>query len=301
MDGILNVDKPRGKTSFSIVSMVKRLSRERRVGHAGTLDPMATGVLPVCIGQGTRVVEYLASASKSYRAEIEFGVTTDTYDCTGNVTFRGDSSTVNREKLEAVLSSFHGIIEQIPPMYSAIKQNGQPLYKLARAGINVFRQSRPVEIYRIEMILWELPVVTLEVECSKGTYIRSLAHDVGQILGCGASLRNLIRLRCGPFHIGDSITIPQLEEAFRHGYWEKYVYPLDTVLADWPAVVVDEEKEQDIINGRSILLSRGSDTNEPVEYGLYRAYSRYGRFLAVLKFNAEKGEWHPQKVFLTNT
>ena len=187
MDGILNINKPLGKTSFSIVSMVKRLSGESRVGHAGTLDPAASGVLPVCLGQGTRVIEFLLDAPKAYRAEIEFGVVTDTDDATGKIISRGDPSGINRRKLLSALDSFRGLISQTPPMYSAVKHHGKPLYKLARQGIEVERKSRLRWIYRLELTSWQPPLATIEVECSKGTYIRSLAHDLGQLLGCGAT------------------------------------------------------------------------------------------------------------------
>jgi tRNA pseudouridine55 synthase len=217
MDGILNINKPWGKTSFSIVSLVRRLSGERRVGHAGTLDPAATGVLPVCLGQGTRVVEYLVASPKAYRAEIELGVATDTHDATGTIVSRGDPSKVTKKKLLSALESFRGLIEQTPPMYSAVKHEGKPLYELARSGIQVPRKSRKRWVYRLELLDWHSPVATIEVECGKGTYIRSLADDLGQLLGCGASLKSLTRLRCGIFTIEEAITIARLEEGFRHG------------------------------------------------------------------------------------
>ena len=171
MDGILNIDKPWGKTSFSIVAMVKRLSGERRVGHAGTLDPAATGVLPVCLGQGTRIIEFLVDMTKAYRAEIELGVATDTYDTSGQITRRGDLSGISQRQLESALSPFRGLIQQTPPMYSAIKYQGKRLYQLARAGIEVERQSRPTKIHHLELIDWQPPVATLEIVCDKGTYI----------------------------------------------------------------------------------------------------------------------------------
>ena len=172
MDGILNVNKPPGMTSFDVVSIIKRLTREKRVGHAGTLDPMASGVLPVCLGRGTRVVEFLMDAHKVYRAQIELGMATDTYDAAGKVTRREDPSSIGRSRLEAALDSFRGRIRQIPPMYSALKHQGQRLYQLARAGVTVSRKSRRAVVYRLELIAFEPPLVTLEVECGKGTYIR---------------------------------------------------------------------------------------------------------------------------------
>ena len=306
MDGILNINKPCGRTSFSIVAMVKRLSGERRVGHAGTLDPEASGVLPVCFGHGTRVIEFLVDATKSYRAEIELGVATDTYDASGKVTQTGDPTGISQEQLESALTSFCGSIEQIPPMYSAVKYQGKRLYQLARAGIKIKLRSRPVKIYHLELIDWQPPVVTIEVECGKGTYIRSLAHDLGQALGCGAHLKSLIRLRCGLFDIKDAISLPQLEDAFHCGYWQHFVYPIDVVLSSWTAVVVSEATGQAIRNGRPVVFENGingtgheqhSPASSSVE-NRCRIYTPDGYFLGVLRFNSEKGQWQPEKIFL---
>jgi len=292
VDGILNINKPPGKTSFSIVSLVKRLSGERHVGHAGTLDPLATGVLPVCLGQGTRITQFLMDARKVYRAEIEFGVVTDTYDATGSIISRGDPSGINREKLLLALNSFCGLISQTPPMYSAVKHRGKPLYELARSGIEVERKSRLARIYRLELVDWQPPVATIEVECGKGTYIRSLAYDLGQLLGCGANLRSLTRLRCGFFDVEDAVSVPQLEDAFRYGYWQQFIYPIDFVLSHWAAIVVGDTIEKDIRNGRPLVLDRTSYDNH------CRVYTGDGCFLGVLWFNSEKGQWQPEKVFL---
>ena len=296
MDGILNINKPRGRTSFSIVSLVKRLSGVKRVGHAGTLDPAATGVLPVCLGQGRRVVPFLHDTAKVYKAQIELGVTTDSYDATGNITARADPSGVSRQLLLSALDSFRGLIQQTPPMYSAVKHGGRPLYELARAGIEVERQSRPAQIYRLELKRWQPPVATVEVECGKGTYIRSLAHDLGQLLGCGAHLKSLVRLKYGCFDIKDAVSLPQLEDGFRHGYWQRFVYPIDIVFQDWAVVVVDDATAADIRNGRPVAL-KPTDSPQPGADSRLRAYNGDGHFLGVLQFNREKGHWRPGKVF----
>jgi tRNA pseudouridine55 synthase len=300
LDGILNINKPQGKTSYSIVALVKRLSGEKRVGHAGTLDPAATGVLPVCLGRGTRVIEFLVDTTKIYRAEIEFGIATDTYDSSGKITRQGDPSGITKHQLESALDSFRGTIQQTPPMYSAVKHNGQPLYKLARAGIRVERRSRTAVIHRLELTSWQPPTATLEIECSKGTYIRSLAHDLGQALGCGAHLKSLIRTRCGLFDIKDAISVSQLEEAFRYGYWEHFVYPPDIVLQDYQAVVVDYEIEEAIRNGSPVALEHGSiqEDKGSSRQKYCRAYTLDGRFLGVLHRVPEKGIWQPKKVML---
>jgi tRNA pseudouridine55 synthase len=295
MDGILNINKPQGETSFSIVAKVKRLIGERRVGHAGTLDPMATGVLPVCLGQGTRVVEFLADANKSYRAQIELGVTTDTYDATGRITAKKDSSGISQRQFETALNSFRGAIQQTPPMYSAIKYHGKPLYHLARAGLRVELQSRLIQVYRLELLDWRPPLASIEIECGKGTYVRSLAHDLGLTLGCGANLISLIRLRCGQFDIKDSITMSQLEGEFRHGYWHRFVYPIDIVLSHWMAVVVNDDTAMAIRNGRPVHLD--NDTL-PSSKARCRVYASDGRFLGIVQFNSEKGHWQPTKVLM---
>jgi tRNA pseudouridine55 synthase len=293
IDGILNLDKPRGKTSFGVVALVRRLSGERRVGHAGTLDPDATGVLPVCLGQGTRLIEFLADTTKIYRAEIELGIATDTYDAAGKITQRCDVSPLTKEQVRTELSSFIGFIDQTPPMYSAVKQQGIPLYRWARAGVELPRRARKVEISRLEIIDWKLPLFTIEVECSKGTYIRSLAHDLGQKLGCGAHLKNLVRLKSGPFHIKDAVDIPRLEDAFRQGYWAELFHPIDMAVLHLPAIIVDEENEKAVINGRPLGLMQGTDISEKI----CRAYSREGRFIAILHYDEEQGCWKPGKVF----
>jgi len=298
VDGILNINKPWGKTSFSIVSMVKRLSGELRVGHAGTLDPAATGVLPVCLGQGTRVVEFLVDASKTYRAQIELGVATDTYDASGKITRKGDPSKISLRQLESAFTSFRGLIQQTPPMYSAVKYHGKRLYQLARANIKVERRSRLTKIYHLELVDWQPPVATIEVECSKGTYIRSVAHDLGQVLGCGANLKSLIRSRWGLFDIRDAISIPQLEDAFRCGYWRHFVYPIDIILLNWTAMVVSDDTGLVLRNGRPLVMGNDNSLAWPSLENRCRVYTRDGCFLGLLRFNPERGQWQPEKIFL---
>ena len=302
MDGILNLNKPPGSTSFNVVARVRRLSGERRVGHAGTLDPAASGVLPVCLGQGTRVTEFLQDLSKTYQAQIELGVTTDTYDTTGEITQRRDPSAISRRQFELALDSFRGLIWQIPPMYSAVKYHGSRLYQLARAGISVDRKRRLAKVYRLEFIDWQPPVATIEVECGKGTYLRSLAHDLGQSLGCGASLKNLIRLSYGPFDIKDALSLPQLEEAFNRGYWRRFLHSTDSVLHCLSAIIVDNVSAHAIRNGQPWIPNINGESMSNHGSGTSLAYSRVysaeGDFLAILRHNPERRQWQPQKVFL---
>lgn len=296
MDGILNIDKAPGVTSFGVVAAVKKLTGERHVGHAGTLDPDATGVLPVCLGRGTRIIEFLQDSTKSYRAEIEFGTTTDTYDGSGKVMQHGDALAITREQVESALASFQGEIEQTPPPYSAVKYHGRPLYEWARSGVAVERKSRLARVYQIQLTGWQPPLMTVEVICGKGTYIRSIAHDLGQTLGCGAYLKHLVRSRYGIFDLNGAISLEQLEEASRRGSWQSLLYPIDSVLAHWPMVALDGEMERDVRCGRTLDLGNSVDN---LRESRCRAYALDGCFLGVLRFNPESGRWQPEKVFVT--
>lgn len=295
LSGVLNVDKPPGMTSHDVVDVVRRVAGQRKVGHAGTLDPMATGVLLVCLGQATRVAEYLMSGQKRYRATILLGTTTDTYDAEGEIVRGGGRTDFARDELESALQSFVGHYDQIPPIYSALKRDGQPLYKLARRGERVEIRPRPVEIDALVLLDWTSPSLTIEVACSPGTYIRSLAHDLGQRLGSGAHLACLTRLRSGRFTLDAAVSLQRLEEAFQHGQEGRYLIPLDEALLDWPAIVVGAEDARRVLHGQAIQ----ADVPEMGEDGnlLCRAYSIEGDFLAIVTFHARTGKWQPKKVF----
>ncbi|MBI2856367.1 MAG: tRNA pseudouridine(55) synthase TruB, partial [Chloroflexi bacterium] len=197
VQGILNVIKPPQWTSMDVVRLIKRLTRQKRVGHAGTLDPQATGILPICIGQATRVMEYLVNSPKTYHAVVQLGVSTDTYDAQGQITDVRDPSHITLQDVDTALEAFRGVFYQVPPMYSALKREGERLYNLARAGKEVAREPRKVESFRLEVTGWNPPEVELEIECGRGLYVRSLAYDMGVALGCGASLGGLTRLSSG--------------------------------------------------------------------------------------------------------
>lgn len=293
INGILNLDKPKGSTSFDMVALVRRLSGQRRVGHAGTLDPEATGVLLICLGQGTRLTEFLVEGNKAYQAEIELGTATDTYDATGTITQTGDTAALSMEQVMAAIASFTGIVDQMPPAYSAIKYRGRPLYRWTRAGIDVPRKMRRVEFTELRILGWDPPVLNLEVECSKGTYIRSLAHDLGQKLGCGAHLRNLVRLRSGSFHVSEGVSAATVQDAFEHGYWAELMHPIDVAVLHLPPVTVDADDEKAIVNGRPPVLG----AEEQPQGERCRAYSTDRRFLAILRYDETRGRWQPEKVF----
>ncbi len=293
--GILNVDKPHGMTSHDVVDAIRRMAGQRKVGHAGTLDPMATGVLLVCLGQATRVAEYLMAGRKRYRATIVLGTATDTYDADGEVVSSGGPTDFSSEEIEAALLGFVGCIEQVPPMYSAVKHGGQPLHKLARQGKTVERKARAVEIDEIVLLDWNSPSLTAEIVCSPGTYIRSLAHDLGQRLGSGAYLAVLVRLSSGRFKLDEAVSLERLEEAFQYGQEEEYLVPLDEALVDWPAVIVGADDASRIARGQAI---RGdppvTGSNGPV---MYRAYGPDGNFLALVAYHPATEQWQPKKVF----
>jgi tRNA pseudouridine55 synthase len=292
--GILNLNKPAGITSFGAVSRVRRLTGERHVGHAGTLDPFATGVLPICLGQATRLTEYLHTFTKEYAAGIELGAATDTYDRDGTVTRRGCADRVVLNDIQDALRSFVGYIDQIPPAYSAIKVRGRQSYDLARAGIPVAHQPRQVRIDSIDLVAFVPPLLEVVVRCSKGTYIRSIANDLGEKLGCGAYLKTLIRLAYGPFKLNHAHSLEDVESACAAGNQTDLLHPLDFPLKDWARLDVDENMAARIIHGEDI------PSDNPITAGgqLMSAYDSFGKFLAIMKFMPETGLWHPEKVFI---
>jgi tRNA pseudouridine55 synthase len=312
-DGILNLDKPRGPTSHDVVDRVRELTGIRRVGHAGTLDPLATGVLLVCIGKATRVSEYLMAGSKVYRARVRLGVATDTYDAEGQVVASAsvDPIKVGRAQVEAALTRFRGVIEQVPPMYSALKHEGKPLHRLARRGVEVERKPRRVEISRLELTEWEPPECTLEVTCSSGTYVRALAHDLGQALGCGAHLTGLVRLASGGFRLEDAVTLDAFARAAAKGLWADLLHSIDAALARFPALHLDADAARRLCSGQAVAAPPAPaghpprDPSTPLRAGaggtergaLARAYGPDGAFLALAAYDAASGTWRPRKVF----
>ncbi len=298
VSGILNLDKPPGWTSFQVVSLVRRGSGARKVGHAGTLDPQATGVLLVCLGQAVRVSEYLMELSKVYRAVIHLGLATDTYDAEGRPVFEGDVSNLDVEAVRVVLDDLQGEGEQTPPQFSAVKVGGRPAYQLARAGKTVALRPRSVRIDRIELLGFQLPTVEIEVECGKGTYIRSLAHELGQRLGCGAHLRSLVRLRAGPFSLDKAIPLGELKTALADGSWTGRLLPMDTALEHLPAATLDRKSESDVCQGQPLpaeLPELAGLPRGPAQR--CRAYGGDGLFLALLRYESRTSLWRPEKVF----
>jgi tRNA pseudouridine55 synthase len=248
---------------------------------------MATGVLVLCIGAATRFSEYMMRSNKHYRARIHLGITTDTYDAEGTVLREGDSSRITRDDVERASAAFRGNIEQVPPMYSAVKRGGRKLYELARAGQTVEREARQVTIARLEITEWSPPLFTMDVVCSAGTYIRSLAHDLGEVLGVGAHLAGLVRVASGGFTLDTAIALDTLLSAKD---WQRYLIPVQTALSGWPVVQLDAAGVEDILHGRPIVTESVTDNK------LALAFAPTGDFVAVVK--AVAGKWQPEKVFL---
>ncbi len=291
LNGIFNVNKPVGMTSHDVVATIRRASQSQRVGHAGTLDPLATGVLLICMGQATRISEYLSEHDKKYKAQIRVGVETDTYDAAGSV-IAEQPVNVTREQVEQALQSLTGKQSQRPPAYSAIKQAGVPLYKLARQGMEIDTEPRQVEIYSITLLNFAPPDLEIEVHCSKGTYIRSVAHDLGARLGCGAHVAALTRTASGHFTIADAIELDLLREALAQGFATQFLHPLDEALLDFEAIVVDAGAAKRIQQGNPWATDRRYATP------LLRAYSRNGQLIALLERSDTPNLWKPKKVFL---
>lgn len=290
MDGILNIDKPQGWTSHDVVAWIRRVLKVKRVGHAGTLDPLATGVLLVCVGQATRVSEYLMASDKTYRAVIQLGTITDTYDLDGQVQeTRPLGPELDQGAIWVALGRFVGEIMQAPPAYSAIKQDGVPLHRRARRGEDVHPEARPVTIHSIQMVTWASPCLTVDVTCEPGTYIRSLAHDLGETLGCGGALAGLRRTRSGRFHVEDGLNPEQLADIYRAGELSNQLHPISTALSELTPVPVDEEQTKRLRNGQPI---DGHATHKGAGYAL----GEDGTVVAILRYEAQ-GEWWPEKVF----
>lgn len=255
MHGVLNINKPSGPTSHDIVAFVRRTARIKRVGHAGTLDPLASGVLLVCIGQATRVVEYLVDWPKSYRATAVFGVGTDTEDSTGAVIAETDASGVTRQGLESVLPRFVGKLMQVPPMVSAVHHEGKRLYELARAGKVVEREAREVEVYAIRLIDFvagDRPVAVLDIDCSKGTYVRTLCADIGRALGTGGHMSALVRTAVGRFHVEDALVPEDVESLEAEDRLREAMHPMDEVLSDMPSAEVNQQQADKVAHGTEV-------------------------------------------------
>ena len=294
---ILNVYKEAGFTSHDVVAKLRGICRQKKIGHTGTLDPEAVGVLPVCLGSGTKLCDMLTDKSKEYEAVLLLGQVTDTQDVTGTV-LEEHEVTVDEEQAVEAIRSFVGAYEQIPPMYSALKVNGKRLYELARAGKEVERKGRPVEIHSIEILSVSLPEITFRVACSKGTYIRTLCHDIGQKLGCGGTMKSLKRTRVGIFTIDGALKLSQLEELAAQGRLEEKVIPVEAMFTELPALTVKDAFARLIENGNAFYPGQAEESVRTPDGGQVRVYDRKGRFYGIYAFSEEKERYQPVKMFL---
>ena len=293
VNGIINVYKEKGYTSFDVVAKLRGIFKQKKIGHTGTLDPDAEGVLPVCLGKATKVCDLLTDKSKEYEAVLLLGKVTDTQDITGTVLEEKDVKVTEEAVRETVLS-FVGDYMQIPPMYSALKVNGKKLCDLAREGKTVERQARPVKILTIDILDVTLPRVRMRVHCSKGTYIRTLCQDIGEKLGCGGCMEELLRSRVGRYSLSESHTLAQVEAAVADGTVRDMIDPVEKVLADYPALYANSYGDRLLANGNPLSDNLVSPQHEE---GWVRVYASDGTFTGIFQWDAGKKKYYPVKMF----
>ncbi|MQG16242.1 MAG: tRNA pseudouridine(55) synthase TruB [SAR202 cluster bacterium] len=293
--GILPIDKPHGVTSTEVVRQIKRVVGKQKVGHTGTLDPFATGVIPICIGQATRLTEFLINSTKEYTGVIELGTETNTYDSFGEKMSVKPTGSISFADVQSALSTFKGPIQQIPPIYSALKRNGKRMYDMARKGEEVILEPRPVEVFEIILESYEEPFAKIFVKCGKGFYMRSLAHDIGKILGTGAHMKDLRRIKTGPFSIKDCIALDKAKELLRESDYQRILSPADSALQHLKKVSLDESLIKLLQTGQSISINMGLPAG--VDNELIRVYALSGTLIALIKYNQLLEQWTPKKVF----
>ena len=297
-NGIINVYKEKGYTSFDVVARMRGICGQKKIGHTGTLDPDAEGVLPVCLGKATKVCDMLTDSDKVYRAVMQLGVETDTQDMTGTILKEADTSGLAEQHVMSAVMQFEGEIFQVPPMYSALKVNGKKLCDLARAGVTVERKARPVTIYKIQVESIELPYVTMTVSCSKGTYIRTLCHDIGQKLGCGAAMKSLVRLQAAGYCIEHAYKLDTLQEFKEAGTLKDVVTPIEQVFEVYPVLTAKPEFDIMLKNGNKMSLQQFQETIKPESELKVRVRMSDGRFAAVYEYREDLGLFRPSKMFL---
>ncbi|MBN4064823.1 tRNA pseudouridine(55) synthase TruB [Dehalococcoides mccartyi] len=294
--GYLNINKPQGWTSTDVVRKLKGITKSKKIGHGGTLDPLATGVLPICVGGATRFADTVLLGTKSYRITMKLGSSTNTYDSTGEVTAEADWSGVTPEDFIGALDPFRGKFDQIPPMFSALHHKGQRLYDLARKGIEVERPARPVETMSLELVEFNAPEVIVDVECGHGFYARTLVYDIGEALGVHAHLTGLVRTHAGAFSLADTVTIEQVSEAAESGDWRDVAMPIDTTLQHMEQAMLTEELVQKVRHGRQLSATDIGEIGQHESGDRVRAYGPDNEIVAILIFEPEKLGWRPEKV-----
>ncbi len=294
ISGVLVVDKPVGMTSHQVVQVIRDGTGIRRAGHTGTLDPRASGVLIVLVGPAVRLSEYVSASDKRYQAIIRLGERTDTYDGDGEIESRSPVD-ITVEEIEETLKNFEGTVEQMPPAYSAKRINGQKAYELAREGEDVELEPKEIDVYHLELLEWDPPEAIIDVFCSSGTYVRSLANDLGEMLGCGGHLVGLRRTKSGEFALRDAIQLRKLQEAFVNRDWYKYLIPAAEALSDWPSRELSHEEVDLVRHGHRIPVDVPPENPD----NWVRAISEQGELVALMEYLPEENEWQPRKVFFT--
>ena len=293
--GIINVYKEKGFTSHDVVAKLRGIVGQKKIGHTGTLDPDATGVLPVCLGKATKLCDLLTDKNKTYEAVLLLGKTTDTQDITGEVLEEKSTEALTEEKVREAIEGFIGDYEQIPPMYSALKVNGKKLYVLAREGKVIERKARPVKILDIQILEIDLPKVRMEVSCSKGTYIRTLCHDIGEKLGCGGCMESLIRTRVSTFRIEDAKTLDEIETLKQEGKLAELLVPIDAMFPFYPKITVKDDWKAFAKNGNPLDLKMLKEACGQDEETQVRLYDESGKFIAIYQWKEKK--YHIVKMF----
>lgn len=301
MDGIINVYKEAGFTSFDVVAKLRGILKQKKIGHTGTLDPDAEGVLPICVGKATKVCQYLTEKDKIYKAVLHLGITTDTQDMSGRI-LKEQTPDISEESLLEIIRRFIGKQEQIPPMYSALKVNGQKLCDLARKGVEVERKAREIEIFSINVISVEMPLVTMEVHCSKGTYIRTLCQDIGEAAGCGGCMEKLLRTKTAGFSIEHAYRLSEIEEIVKDIHPDgiqlaDILLSVDTVLEEYPKVTAEKGMEKLLQNGNRIPAAKTVSDADYIS-GLYRLYDSTDAFIGLFQYDPVRGDFKPEKMFL---
>lgn len=299
--GIINVRKEAGYTSHDVVAKLRGICKQKKIGHTGTLDPDAVGVLPVCLGNATRVCDLLTDRSKEYVAGLLLGVISDTQDVSGKI-LESREVTVDPAMVEETAASFVGDIMQLPPMYSALKVNGKKLYELARAGREVERTPRPVTVYSLRILEENHPRYTMQISCSKGTYIRTLCHDIGGRLGCGGVMESLVRTRVGEFTLENAHTLEEIQSISEAGRLREWILPVESVFSEMRSLAVAEKGFKSLQNGNQLTLLQLKNTDKeftPEDGEQFRIYSHQNVFFGIYRYEAAKGLLCPVKLFLT--
>ena len=294
MDGMIVIRKEKGYTSHDVVAKLRGILHMKKIGHTGTLDPDAEGVLPVALGKATRLVDLITDKEKTYEAVMRLGVVTDTQDMSGTVLSQVSELNITEEELRTVIASFVGDYMQVPPMYSALKVNGKKLYELAREGKTVERKARPVHFYEIEILEISLPLVRFRVTCSKGTYIRTLCHDIGEKLGCGAAMETLLRTKVGKFTLDGAITLAEAEAAMQSGEIGNKILGIEEILAEYPRVCCTKEGDRLLANGNPLVQAL-VDAEE--KDGWVRMCNSEGNFVGVYQWDEKRDRYFPVKMF----